>query len=144
MHELYNLKEMLCEELSEYGKSRELSPSSLEMVDTLAHACKNVCKIIEAKEMSEYSSDGGSYRGGSYEGGSMRGSYYGNSGRYSRDGYYYDDGGMSGRRGRARNGRFVSRDASEMARRLRDMMEEAPDEGTKREIERLADKMEQM
>lgn len=103
------------------------------MIDMLAHACKNVCKIIESKDEEEYSMDG-SYRGGSY---------YGNS-RYSRDGYYYDDGGMSGRRGRARNGRFVSRDASEMARKLREMMEEAPDEASKRDIQRLAEKMEQM
>ena len=80
-----------------------------------------------------YSMDG-SYRGNSY---------YGNN-RYSRDGYYYDDGGMSGRRGRAMNGRFVSRDASEMARKLREMMEEAPDEASKRDIQRLAEKMEQM
>lgn len=60
------------------------------------------------------------------------------------DGYYYDDGGMSGRRGRAMNGRFVSRDASEMARKLRDMASDAPDDASKREIERLAEKMEQM
>ena len=51
---------------------------------------------------------------------------------------------MSGRRGRDRMGRFVSRDASEMARKLREMMEEAPDEASKREIQRLAEKMEQM
>jgi hypothetical protein len=133
MHELYNLKEMLCEELSNYGRSKELSPSSLQMIDMLAHACKNVCKIIESKDEEAYSMDG-SYRGNSY---------YGNS-RYSRDGYYYDDGGMSGRRGRAMNGRFVSRDASEMARKLREMMEEAPDEASKRDIQRLAEKMEQM
>ena len=133
MQELYNLKEMLCEELSNYGRSKELSPSSLEMIDTLAHACKNVCKIIESKDEEAYSMDG-SYRGNSY---------YGNN-RYSRDGYYYDDGGMSGRRGRGMNGRFVSRDASEMARKLREMMEEAPDEASKRDIQRLAEKMEQM
>lgn len=99
------------------------------MIDTLAHACKNVCKIIESKDEEEYSMNGGSYRGNSYYG----------DGRY-----YYDDGGMSGRRGRARNGRFISRDASEMARKLRDMMEEAPDEASKRDIQRLAEKMEQM
>ena len=138
MKELMNLKHMLCEELEEYGRSPELSKSSLEMVDKLAHACKNVCKIIESKEEESYSRRGGSYRG-SYDGGS----YYGNS-NYSRDGYYYDDGGASYRRGRDRMGRFTSRDASEMSRKLREMMEEAPDEGTKREIQRLADKMEQM
>ena len=41
-------------------------------------------------------------------------------------------------------GDVISRDASEMARKLREMMEEAPDEASKREIQRLADKMEQM
>lgn len=41
-------------------------------------------------------------------------------------------------------GRFTSRDASEMSRKLREMMEEAPDESVKREIERLADRMESM
>lgn len=128
MHDLYNLKEMLCKELSDYGKEGGLSLSSLDTIDTLAHACKNVCKIIESKDEEQYSG---------------RGSYYG-SNRYSRDGYYYDDGGMSGRRGRAMNGRFVSRDASEMARKLRDMASDAPDDASKREIERLAEKMEQM
>lgn len=64
--------------------------------------------------------------------------------RYSMDGYYYDDGGMSNRRGRAMNGRFVSRDGGEMARRLREMMDEAPDASTKNEIMRLADRLEQM
>ena len=33
---------------------------------------------------------------------------------------------------------------AEMARKLREMMEEAPDEASKREIQRLADKMESM
>lgn len=136
MHKLYDLKDMLCEELEQFGSRDKLSSSSLETIDKLAHAAKNVGKIIEMCEEEEYSMDGGmsnrSYRGG------------GMSGRYSRDGYYYDDGGMSHRRGRARNGRFVSRDGSEMARKLRDMMEEAPDDSIRNEIRRLADKMENM
>ena len=134
MKELYELKEMLCDTLEEYGKKRDLSASSLQTIDTLAHACKNVCKIIEACEESEDYSNRG--YGRSYDGGMSR--------RYSMDGYYYDDGGMSNRRGRAANGRFVSRDASEMARKLRDMMDDAPDASTKNEIARLAEKMEQM
>lgn len=101
-----------------------------EMIDVLAHACKNVCKIIESKD--EYSMDGGSYRGNSY---------YGN-GRYSRDGYYYDGEGNSTRRGRGMNGRFVSRDGSDMARQLRDMMADAPDEQTRNDIRKLVEKME--
>ena len=104
MHDLYNLKEMLCEELSAFGRRDEITLSSLQTIDTLAHACKNVCKIIEHKESDGYST----------------------------------------RRGRDKMGRFVSRDGSEMARKLREMMEEAPDDALRREIQRLADKMEQM
>ena len=90
-------------------------------------------------EGEQYSMDGGmgrrSYRGSYDNGMSNR--------RYSMDGYYYDDG-MSHRRGRAANGRFVSRDGSEMARRLREMIAEAPDDNMRQEIQRLADKMENM
>ena len=122
MHDLYNLKEMLCKELSDYGKEGGLTLSSLSTIDTLAHAAKNVSKLIESYDKEEYSRrDGG----------------------YSNGGHYYDDG-NSYRRGRDRMGRFVSRDASEMARRLREMMEEAPDDASRREIQRLADKMESM
>ena len=122
MHDLYNLKEMLCKELCDYGKEGGLTLSSLSTIDTLAHAAKNVSKLIESYDKEEYSRrDGG----------------------HSNGGYYYDDG-NSHRRGRDRMGRFVSRDASEMAHKLREMMEEAPDEASKREIQRLADKMESM
>lgn len=142
MHDLYKLKETLVKELENYGKSGDLSKSALEDIDKLAHAAKNIGKVIELCENEEYSNAmGNSYRGGygrSYENGGSGRSYY------SRDGYYYDDGGMSARRGRAANGRFVSRDSGEMARRLREMMEEAPDNGTRSELQRLADKMEQM
>ena len=95
---LMKLKKMLCKELEEYGSSgSKLSAGTLEVVDKLAHACKNLCKIIEAEEESEFSSRGSSrrsYADGSYEG-SYDGSYEGMSsrrrrdsmGRYSRDGY---------------------------------------------------------
>jgi hypothetical protein len=136
MHDLYRLKENLCKELEAFGKSDSVTSSSLDTIDKLAHTVKNLDKIIKCKEEDEYSMRGyGSYEDGSNR--SMRS-------MYSRDGYYYDDGGMSGRRGRAANGRFVSRDGSEMAHKLREMMENAPDESTRREIQRLADKMEQM
>ena len=115
MHELYELKEKLCDELKEYGKKGDLSASALDVVDKLAHAAKNVEKLIEADEGGEYSNryyDGG-YRGGSYRG--MRDGRY--SRRYSRDG---------------------------MADKLRELMSDAPDEHTRKEIERLADKVESM
>lgn len=136
MHDIYRLKENLCKELEMFGKSENITASTLDTIDKLAHTIKNLDKILQSKEEEEYSMRGyGSYEDGSNR--SMRG-------MYSRDGYYYDDGGMSGRRGRGMNGRFVSRDGSEIAHKLRDMMADAPDESTKREIQRLADKMEQM
>ena len=134
MHKLYQLKEMLCEELEQFGDRDKLTQSSLETIDKLAHACKNVCKIIESKQSEEYSMDGGYGYARPHEGMSNR--------RYSMGGYYYDDGGMSNRRGRAANGRFISRDASDMARQLRDMMEEAPDEQTRNDIRRIVEKIE--
>lgn len=136
MNELYELKRKLCEALEEYGMRGEISPSSLQMIDTLAHACKNVCKIIESKQGEMYSMDGGmSGYGRSY--GDMN-----NRGYYSSDGYYYDGEGNSTRRGRGMNGRFVSRDGSDMARQLRDMMADAPDEQTRNDIRKLVEKME--
>ena len=121
MHDLYNLKEMLCRELSDYGKDGGLSLSSLDTIDKLAHAAKNVAKLIDEKDDGYSRRDGG----------------------YSNDGYYYDDG-RSYRRGRDRMGRFTSRDGSEMARRLREMMHDTTDDGLKAEIKRLADRMESM
>ena len=139
MHDLYKLKETLVKELEDYGKRGDLSKNALEDIDKLAHSAKNIAKVIEACEQDEYSrANGGSYRSNrSYDGGMS-------NRMYSRDGYYYDDGGMSTRRGRAANGRFVSRDAGSMARQLREMMEQAEDDYTKSELQRLADKMEQM
>ena len=47
MHDLYNLRDMLCDELKEYGAKSELTAGSLDIVDKLAHALKNLDKIIE-------------------------------------------------------------------------------------------------
>ena len=159
MHEIYELKEMLMKELEEYGRKKDMSTGSLEVVDKLAHTIKNLCKIIEAAEEEEegYSGRGGSYRGGSYGsyarggrqgGGSYRGGSY-------RGGSY--EGGMGGSyaRGRGRNarrdsmGRYsseqgYSRDAAEMADQLRELMEQAPDENIRRGVERLLMQVEEM
>ena len=61
MHKLYELKEMLCDELEEYGAKEKLDVGSLDVVDKLAHAIKNIDKIIEVHDY-EYSGDGMSYR----------------------------------------------------------------------------------
>ena len=108
MKELYELKDRLVDELKSYGK-RDLTGSSLDTIDKLAHAAKNVCKVIE-------SSDEGS------------------SGYYSRTGRIYD--GSSFRRDSM--GRYSR---AGLADKLRELMADAPDDHTRMEIQKLADRM---
>lgn len=112
MKELYELKERLVDELKDYGR-KDLTGGSLDMIDKLAHAAKNVCKIIE--ESDEGSSGYYPRTGRVYDGRSFRNSYNRDSmGRYSRDG---------------------------LADKLHELMENAPDDRTRMEIKRLIDKM---
>lgn len=78
MEKLNNLKHRLCDELSAFA-DRDISSTNLAMIDTLAHATKNICKIIEICEDEEYSNEGSYARG--------RGRYAKRDamGRYSRD-----------------------------------------------------------
>ena len=55
MNDLHILRNMLCKELKEYAKEDKLSFSALEVVDKLAHAVKNIDKIIKKDESEEYS-----------------------------------------------------------------------------------------
>ena len=131
MQEMNDLFNKLCDELCEYGE-KDLTQDTLKTIDTLAHAAKNVLKVMEGCE------GGGSYAyydedprttamGGSMRGNSMRGSYR-----------------MSGKRdSMGRYSRGYSRHNG-MAERLRDLMEDAPDDRTRQEIQRLVSKMEQM
>lgn len=86
MHKLYDLKETLCKELEEYAKrGNNLDLQSLSTIDVLAHAVKNLDKIIKGEE--GYSNTyypahdrGNSYEGGwSSRGGNMRGYSYGDT-----------------------------------------------------------------
>lgn len=154
MDAVYELKDMLCEELEEYGKKDKLDVGGLEIVDKLAHTIKNLDKIIETyEEEGEYSGYGGSYYG-SYDGtGNMGGGSYRRGG--SRRGSYAMERGESRRgdyamaRGRGRYARRdsmgrYSRDGKMMAQELRELMEEAPTEHIKMEFQKLIQKVEQM
>ena len=133
MHKLYDLKDMLCEELEKYGDKRDLSAGSLDVVDKLAHAIKNIDKIIEAGEEEGYS-ERYMYDGGSYARGRGRNARRDRMGRYSRE---YNRDGMSYRRD------GYSRDDAreEYTEKLRRMMDEAPDQRTREAIERMMDSM---
>ena len=157
MHDIMNLKEMLLDELSEYGRKGELNAKTLETIDTLAHATKNLCKIIEDAEMMEESSMGGSsydrggnnyYDGSSYARGRGRNARRDRMGRYSRDGRgnnYENYDGNSYRGGNNyRRGGYSRDDAKqEFAENLREMMEQAPDENARQSIQRMIQQMEQ-
>ena len=132
MHRLEELKEMLCEELEEYGSKEKLDMGGLEIVDKLAHAIKNIDKIMD----SEYS-EGRSYRNAyreNYGDGSYRGNYGDESYRMN-----YGE-----RRGRGRNarrdsmGRYASAD---MRMEIERLMDEAPDEETRMKLERFMQSM---
>lgn len=118
MHALYDLKSQLIDELEKIGKKGELNSAALQMVDTLAHATKNICKIIESCEDEEYSSR------------MSRRSY--------ADGYRSYDDGMSTRRrdgmGRyaVERGRAYSDGTEDEIKRL---MEHAEDDRTRRALQ---------
>jgi hypothetical protein len=132
MDAVYDLKDMLCEELEEYGKKDKLDVGGLEIIDKLAHAIKNLDKIIETYEEQGYSGD--------YD--NMGDSYDGSYGRrYSRERGYSRARGRNARRDSM--GRY-SRDGKMMARELRELMEDAPNDSIKMEIQRIAQKVENM
>lgn len=154
MDAVYDLKDMLCEELEEYGKKDKLDVGGLEIVDKLAHTIKNLDKIIETYEDDGYSE---AYYDGSYEGsyengtGNMGGGSYAR--RYSRErggsrrGSYAMARGDG--RGRGRNARRdsmgrYSRDGKMMAQELRELMEDAPDERIRMELQKVIQKVENM
>ena len=130
MHKLETLKDMLCKELEEYGERDNLDVGGLEVVDKLAHAIKNIDKIIE-KEEEQYSGRGRSY---GYDGRSY-GYDRSYDGRMYDGGRSYDDRSMRGRGRNAKRdsmGRYSSAEDD-----LRRLMENAPDEQTRKELERM-------
>lgn len=138
MHDIYKLKDLLMDELKEYGQKGELTAGSLDVVDKLAHSVKNICKIIEDCENEEYSGvyRGGSYRGGSYDGGMGGGSYArggrggGRRGGANQYGSYARGGGYS----RAEDG------MEDLLSEMHELMPMLPEE-KRREAQRFVDKM---
>lgn len=130
----------MCETLSrEIGEANEkiraaggkLSAGDLDYVDKLTHALKSVKATVAMMEdedgYSGYYPMGGTYtydRGGSYRGGSYAGRR--NARRDSMGRY-------SGERGYSRN---------DLSDKMRDLMEDAPDERTRQEIQRMVEKLE--
>ena len=138
MHKLYELKEMLCSELEKYG-SKELSAGSLEVIDKLAHAVKNIDKILESYDDGEYSNARGGNNNTSYRS-YARGGNRGGRSNAMMGGSYAQRRDSRGRYSRE-TGYSIAGD--EMAMELRELMADAPNE-IRMDIQRIIDKVEQM
>lgn len=149
---MHKLIEYVCEELESLEKKAakgSMSAAEIEYADKLASLKKNLLKgdmlYEEAGMDGEYS---GNMGGMSYQ----RGDRGGNRGGTYVDGMSYARGDGRGRGRNARRdsmGRYssergYSRDPQDMADQLRDLMEDAPDESVRKDIERLLRKVEQM
>lgn len=156
---LYELCETLSREIDKANAkirkaNGELTAGDIEYIDKLTHSLKSIKTTIAMMESEEGGSyDGYSRRRYSRDSRSYRGSYDG--GAYD-DGSYddgsYDDGG-SYARGR---GRYAKRDSmgryardgysrhANMVEELKELMQDAPDDRTRKEMERLVQKMENM
>jgi len=135
MEKLYNLKERLLKELEGYDNKSTFNTNDLMAVKTAASAVDHICNVIkDCEEEGGYSSRGYAYgMDHSVEPGrdmSYRTSYARGRRGAPRDAM----GRYSGEMGYSRHG-----DPADM---LREVMEQAPDEQTRRELERIMQKME--
>lgn len=126
MHKMYELREMLCEELDKITKKGELSAGSLDVVDKLTHSIKSIDTII-AMEDAGYSSDDYSMRGNSYARGRGSNARRDSMGRYSSDNY-------SMRGGRSGERYSYDDEMNNLREQLEDMERMAKDEESKRMI----------
>lgn len=126
LEQLKNIKHGLIRDLIEYGKK----DGKLNEVDTLAHAIKNMCKIIEDGEMEMYS--GNSYSGGYSMAPMMNG--YG----WANDGYSQARGRGPGA-ARDSMGRYSSH--GDLVSQLYSVMNSAQNDSERQEIQSLINRM---
>lgn len=146
MHEFYELKEMLMDEVRELTKKGELTAGSLDTVDKLLNSIKNACKIIM---YDEYSEDGYSYADSdremseySYARGRGSNARRDSMGRYSREGGYSNARGGRSYRG-GRGGYSYGEGNEEKIEALREAMKDAESEQEKMIIKKMIRRMEQ-
>lgn len=139
MEKLYNLKERLIKELDGYAGKSAWNSSDLDIIKKTASAVDHICNVIKSCEEDEsgYSGRGYAYgrdpMGRDVEPGkdvAYRGSYARGRRGAPRDGM----GRYSGEMGYSRH--------QDPARDLRELMEHAPDEQTRRDLEEIARRME--
>lgn len=135
---MHKLIDYICEELEQLeqkvSKEKQLSMQDIQLMDTLAHAKKNLLKCEEMEEGSSYAMSRDYYKGGgygsynSYARGRGRNAMRDSMGRYSRDdGASYEEG--------------YSRAEDDMMNKIRQKLNAAPDERTRRILNDLMTEM---
>lgn len=129
---MYELRNMLCDELDELARKGDLGAGDLEIAHKLTDTIKNIDKIemMEDDSYSErYSRDGDYSRGGDWQA-DMRGTY-GRGSSYARRGTHYV------------RGHYSRADSMEHLReQINDMMRETDDDRVKEALRRAASLME--
>ena len=126
---MYDLRNMLCEELDELARKGELGAGDLEIAHKLTDTIKNIDKI-EMMEDDGYSRDGDYSRGGDWQA-DMRGTY-GRGSSYARRGTHYV------------RGHYSRADSMEHLReQINDMMRETDNDRVKEALRRAASLMEE-
>lgn len=132
---MYELRNMLCDELDELARKGDLGAGDLEIAHKLTDTIKNIDKI-EMMEDDGYSRDGDYLRDGDYSRGAdwradMRGTY-GRGSSYARRGTHYV------------RGHYSRADSMEhLHEQINDMMRETDDERVKEALRRAASLMEE-
>lgn len=123
MKKMYELRDMLCEELDNITEQGEITTGTLDIINKLTHSIKSIDTIIAMEEAS-YENRDGSY----YDGYSRRGSY------------------ARGRRNARRDsrGRYSRMDSKEqIAEQLEDIMDETTDPSVKQALQKALSHIEQ-
>lgn len=143
MEYMYNIRNMLCDELEEMSKKKQISIADIDIIHKLTDTIKNIFKIeMLQEEDGKYSQEDGN--------GYSREDGYSDR-RNSRNSYKtdltYDDGEDSYRRGRNQMGQFTSRESGrrysrdggkeKMISQLHNMMETAETDRQKESIKKL-------
>lgn len=118
MNKMYELRNMLCEELDNITEQGDITTGTLDIINKLTHSIKSIDTIMAMEEASY----DGSYRDGSYYDG------------YSRRGSY-----ARGRRNARRDnrGRYSRTDSKEqIAEQLEDIMDETTDPSVKQALQK--------
>lgn len=137
--ELYDLKDKLIKELTEYSQNGKYSKEDVETIKYMASAVDHICNICERMEDEE----GYSMRGGNPYDNMNGGMGGGTSYRYSRNGSYARGRGSYARRDSM--GRYSrAGDSMEMVDQLEDLMQDAPNDQIRSKMQELVRQLKQM